>query len=370
MMAKKMIKCESCGRNYDYLESESCPHCGALNYDKTDDPHICDTDEIQDILEMTEDSHDDHPGEMGSRPPAKDMYSSEGGNVWERYAASKGRDTGSRADSGAFHQQSMPSYYEESTQAQKPRKGCTAKSLVIGLVLVTVVINIVSTLLGFLFDSVGSKEPESSYAWSGSDWEDWESSYESEWEYDNISNYIAAEFGQLYTVAGTSFLVDDVAIIDLAEQDADYAVVGLRIQAAAASELEDYSQMSISPYLVTLTEDATGQTYYYTEVDMLDYDLSDSIEAVFGDYYLDFLQNYEISYMNAGETSAGYIPFVVESGDLDDLGVELEVFYLDPATGRYLTDSYTYTIPELSRHITLEDVRSAYENTGGLFDFE
>ena len=30
-MAKQMITCESCGKQYDYLKSEACPHCGAFN---------------------------------------------------------------------------------------------------------------------------------------------------------------------------------------------------------------------------------------------------------------------------------------------------------------------------------------------------
>ena len=28
-MARQMITCESCGKQYDYLKSEACPNCGA-----------------------------------------------------------------------------------------------------------------------------------------------------------------------------------------------------------------------------------------------------------------------------------------------------------------------------------------------------
>ena len=56
---------------------------------------------------------------------------------------------------------------------------------------------------------------------------------------------------------------------------------------------------------------------------MLDSTMENSINSVFGDYYLDFLQSYEISFLSPGSYATGYIPFVVETATLDDLNLEL-----------------------------------------------
>ena len=58
-MAKQMITCESCGRRYDYLESESCPYCGAFNYDKEIGSHLCTTEDVERIVEMRTPEHFD-----------------------------------------------------------------------------------------------------------------------------------------------------------------------------------------------------------------------------------------------------------------------------------------------------------------------
>lgn len=350
-MSRQNIKCQSCGRSYDYLESESCPYCGAFNYAGDDRGHTCDGDDIESIVELEGDSHDGEFFREDSRP-AGEMYAGDGENLWEKYAAAKGRDTGRTRSSTPRGERS----YAGSALPRPPKKarrGCSVKAVVIGVVLISIAVNVAAFLGSLLFDAdFGGSAPEPDTP-----------AGELAWAPDETA-YFDAEPGQPYRVGDVTFCLEDVVLIETLRQDEGIAVVGVKMWAEADTETDrsGYSTVDLNPLLVTVTPDETGSTTTYGELDMLDDGLATVVDSYFGDYYLDFLQNYEVSYMNAGSRSAGYLPFVVHTEALNDLEFRLEVQYQDEELGIPLTVCYTLPIRDLSRTATLDEVRAAYQS--------
>lgn len=364
-MAKNMIKCSSCGKSYDYLESESCPHCGAFNYDGKVESHVCDSEDIRDILEFSDTTHSE---QERPRSSLNEMYGSKEGNIWERYAASKGRSTGrsqtNSSSEGYYAPEPQPATRRRGPDLdKKQRKGCTPRfaigSIILGVLAFNIFFSVAFGLFQLFTNSIS--EPDIPPANSAQDsfnytynWGGGENSLE--------GNAIAAGLGRAYIVGNSNFRVDDVVLIDVPSNEEGFVVVGVKIYAAAGSG--DPSSASYTASLVTRTEDATGQVYRHSEVNMLDSTMENSINSVFGDYYLDFLQSYEISFLSPGSYATGYIPFVVETETLDDLNLELEVSY--NKNGNNVTEYYVYTLEKPTRHISLEIVRSTYKNTDSL----
>ena len=294
-MARQMITCESCGRRYDYLESESCPYCGAFNYDKAIGSHLCTTEDVERIVEMRTPEHfDDEPD---PQPEGLDK------GLLRKYARARRRldrlETTEDVFRSALQGSRDSARQERPEKKKKPHRVRTVLVIFAGIWVLAMVLSVLASL----FDSLSAPSyHEPSYSYTDAEIAD---SFETIYGIQD-TEYAAEEF---------HFTVGDMAVIDTATPEDGMVVVGVYLDGWSAASNDDYAAVNSNPELVVAS---TGEGYRYSPIDTL-YGDEEELRTMFGYDSLSFLQPYEISYLSGGNAVRGYIPFLVDEDDLDDL---------------------------------------------------
>ena len=340
-MAKQMITCESCGRRYDYLESESCPYCGAFNYDKEIGSHLCTTEDVERIVEMRTPEHFDD--ETDPQPEGLDK------GLMRKYARARKRLDRLETTEDVFRSALKGS--RDSVRWERPEKKKKKSHTVRTVIVIFVGIWVLSMVLGVLtalFDSLSEPSyPEPSYSYSDAEIGD---------TFDTIYGIQNTE----YTAEEFHFTVGDIAVIDTETPEDGTVVVGVYLDGWSTAPSDGYSMVSSNPELIV---SSSGEGYRYSPIDTL-YGDEEDLQTMFGYDSLSFLQAYEISYLSGGNAVRGYIPFLVDKDDLDDLRFELTLTwysedYLYENTRVYIIEP----LEPLSTHpaVSLEEAVNSYQ---------
>ena len=355
-MARQMITCESCGKRYDYLKTEACPNCGAFNYIKDGQQHLCGAEDVENIIEMKSAEHggEDEPRRAdtqidrglarkfaSARKQLDRLETSE--DVFRSSMGSKStRQSRSYSTTARSSRSDRSDRYDR--QATVNQSGCLKA---IGIVVaIVVVLNLFGGLIAAGV-SVLIPEPEPS------------PSYPTEPEPDSyISEIYSGMPGASYTFHDLTFTVLDSAILDTGDAlDDGQLLLGVNLEASCDLPDGEYTPVRAYPYLT----DADYNNYYdiLDVVSPIDEDL---VERAVGNASPYLLQDFEISDLDGGETVQGYMPFLVDAESAEELQLNLQMDCYNTDTGEYESICYVFELDNLGK-LSLEDAANAYYNS-------
>lgn len=347
-MAKQMITCESCGKQYDYLKSEACPHCGAFNYVKRSHTHICSADDVERIIEMrsvghaddiedTQDYLHEHTSPAQIDPELQKKY--------DRIQEKLNRLGTSPEPRPSF--EIDPRQTQRNDRPKKGNSGCLKPIgiLMAVLILFNVIIPLIFGALKYVLFDRPSPTPEPVYPASESVIAD---------------EYVDGIPGYSYTVNDMNFIVGDMALLDTGDAlDPEQAVVLVQTDAFCDLPVDEYAQVSVSTYL----SDAGG-AYYYSPIDMAAYEEDSLAQTLFNNYQFYFLQDFELSYLDGSDAVSGYMPFLVDRSELEELFYVLQLDYYNTETGTFQQHTVFYAFPLTDlQTISMEEAAALYYNT-------
>ena len=343
-MARQMITCQSCGKRYDYLESESCPYCGAFNYVKSGRQHICGADDVESIIEMKHSGHkNDESYETVDNRIDRGLL--------RKYARAREKldrlETTEDVFRTSFGAKKYPTAPARNREEQKKKPGCLKPIAVIFVIIM--VFNIIMPLIFTLIENTMDAHdyPDISYSESPA--------YEHDVLYkDGIPGYS-------YSVGDVDFTIGDMALLDTGDVlGPDQAVILVKVEAACTLPEDSYAEVSASPYLTD-----PDYIYYYPVLDVVSPEDEGLVEQLFGDASYYMLQEFEISYMDGGAKVSGYLPFLVDDmAILPDLTFNLQMDYYDIQSGVYRSETVCYTYPlDIRQTITPETAAEVYYNS-------
>lgn len=347
-MAKQTITCESCGKQYDYLKSEACPHCGAFNYVKRSHTHICSADDVERIIEMrsvghaddiedTQDYLHEHTSPAQIDPELQKKY--------DRIQEKLNRLGTSPEPRPSF--EIDPRQTQRNDRPKKGNSGCLKPIgiLMAVLILFNVIIPLIFGALKYVLFDRPSPAPEPVYPASESVIAD---------------EYVDGIPGYSYTVNDMSFIVGDMALLDTGDAlDPEQAVVLVQTDAFCDLPVDEYAQVSVSTYL----SDAGG-AYYYSPIDMAAYEEDSLAQTLFNNYQFYFLQDFELSYLDGSDAVSGYMPFLVDRSELEELFYVLQLDYYNTETGTFQQHTVFYAFPLTDlQTISMEEAAALYYNT-------
>lgn len=344
-MARQMITCQSCGKRYDYLESESCPHCGAFNYVKNGKQHICGADDVESIIEMKHSGHEDgEPLEVGDSGIDRGLQ--------QKYARARAKLDRLETTEDVFRTSFGSKKYPRPAKQDRSKKNSGCLKPLIVVIVIIVLLNIILPLFFGLMQHLMDAQdyPDPTYSESPA--------YESEVTYkDGVPGYS-------YSVGDMDFTVGDMAILDTGDVlGPDQAVVLVRVDASCSLPEDDYADTAFYPYLTD-----PDYLYYFPVLNVVSPEDEELIQQLFGNASYSMLQEFEISYMDGGAKATGYLPFLVDLGEdgaiLPDLTFNLQVDYYEVQSGVYRGETICYTFPlNVTQTISPEDAAAAYYNS-------
>ena len=172
--------------------------------------------------------------------------------------------------------------------------------------------------------------------------------------------YVDGIPGYSYTVNDMNFIVGDMALLDTGDAlDPEQAVVLVQTDAFCDLPVDEYAQVSVSTYL----SDAGG-AYYYSPIDMAAYEEDSLAQTLFNNYQFYFLQDFELSYLDGSDAVSGYMPFLVDRSELEELFYVLQLDYYNTETGTFQQHTAFYAFPLTDlQTISMEEAAALYYNT-------
>ena len=299
-MAKQMITCASCGAHYDFLETETCPECGAINYptEKAKSTQA----KIRTI---------EHPQQEQLKRKLQNKQKKRGYTYEDRT------------------QQQAPVYTGKKKNKPAPF------TIAFRLFLVLILVNAVFSVIG-IFTNLSS-----------------ENSIETEWmvsetaEADRMEvNHYLGIMGDTYRLAGASVTVNSIEEIPVDQLSDDKVCLAVEITAENKSE-------DISPVSVTSRIYSNPNSFYSYDTDIFrpicaeedDYGMYATLSTLFGKNPETFLTDDDLSSLSPNTSITGQVIFLIDRADLGQAVLYVELDGM-ASESQYKSNTYEYTLSE------------------------